>query len=127
MIKIGFKGGRIANRKVGNMVNTLRRSGRLVSHTRKIVNRLKNYMQSIVHIDTGTLHDAIRTRIDNRGLGEVFIDPSATNPTGQRAAMYGPIENARGGAHAFFDRTANEGSEDALAAGIASLREALFK
>ncbi len=126
MIKITFKGENIASRRIGKMVNTLRQSRRLNKYTNIIVNHLKKYLKSIVHIDTGTLHDAIRTRINNSGIGELFIDPNATNPSGVRAALYGPIENARGGDHAFFDRTTRDDTEDAMAAGISSIRKDLF-
>lgn len=49
-------------------------------------------------------------RIEVSGLeGMVYIDPSAKNPLSKtKPAEYGVYENARGGEHAFYDRTVNE-------------------
>jgi hypothetical protein len=45
--------------------------------------------------------------------GRVYVDPGSVNPrTGRKPAEYGAYENARGGAHAFYDRaTAEYGPE----------------
>lgn len=37
--------------------------------------------------------------------GSIFIDPNAVNPRGQRPEEYGVYEHARGGDHAFYERT----------------------
>ena len=68
----------------------------------------QRYMVSITHVDTGSLRAAELVRLS--GLrGEIYIDPSAVNPRGGSPAEYGPAENARGGEHAFMERTATEG------------------
>lgn len=56
----------------------------------------------------GALKNSHRIRLG--GLyGEVYIDPSSTNPlTNQKPVEYGVYENARGGEHAFYDRTVSE-------------------
>ncbi len=53
-------------------------------------------------------------RMEVKGLrGRIYIDPRAVNPRGQRPAVYGPYENARGGEHAFYDRTQEMLEKDA--------------
>ena len=48
-------------------------------------------------------------RMEIAGLaGEIYIDPSSVNPLGKKPVVYGVYENARGGEHAFYDRTVNE-------------------
>jgi hypothetical protein len=49
-------------------------------------------------------------RMDIQGLsGIVSIDPKSINPlTRQKPSIYGVYENARGGEHAFYDRTVEE-------------------
>jgi hypothetical protein len=56
----------------------------------------------------GTLRASHRMEL-SRAQGRVFIDPTSVNPrTGARAAVYGPIEHARGGTHAFYERVSAE-------------------
>lgn len=70
---------------------------------------LHRYAVSITHVDTGALRASEQVAMRGSARAEIYIDPSATNPrTGARTADYGAVENARGGAHAFFERTYNE-------------------
>lgn len=68
----------------------------------------------ITHVDTGALRASHRIRMERGGLrGVIYIDPTGKNPrTGQRTAIYGPSEHARGGSHAFYERTVNEAGPD---------------
>ena len=65
------------------------------------------YAESITHVDTGAL---TRSHLGEvyATHGRVYINPSAINPRGQRPETYGPYEHARGGTHAFYDRTVAE-------------------
>lgn len=78
---------------------------------------LHRFMGTVTHVDTGALKSAEVMEV--QGLrGQVFISPSAQNPkSGARPVDYGPFENARGGDHAFFDRTAGKAPE-AVAQGV---------
>lgn len=69
--------------------------------------RAHRYATSITHVDTGTLKSSHRMRI-GRTHAEIYIDPGARNEHGGRPAQYGPYEEARGGAHAFYRRTIDE-------------------
>lgn len=63
---------------------------------------------SLTHVQTGALRASQRMQvISARGI--VFIDPSAVNPRHKaRPAVYGPVEEARGGEHAFYARTVDQ-------------------
>lgn len=68
------------------------------------------FMVSVTHVDTSSLKLGERAEFDASKLrGQVFIDPYTVNPrSGNRPAEYGIYENARGGPHAFFDKTVAE-------------------
>ena len=70
------------------------------------------YAIGFTHVDTGALKSSQRMEISGV-RGRVFIDPSAFNPScGQRTAMYGPYEHARGGSHAFYQRVIDEHGQE---------------
>lgn len=68
-----------------------------------------DYARKITHKWTGALAASHRlsTTIDGDHLrGLLYIDENAQNPiTGIRTEVYGPVEHARGGSHAFYERT----------------------
>lgn len=61
----------------------------------------------VTHVDTGSLKASHRMRLEAGGLrGVIYIDPGAVNPrSGQKPAIYGLGEHARGGSHAFYEVT----------------------
>jgi hypothetical protein len=71
------------------------------------------YAAAITHIWSGMLSASHRVRYKkdktlggNEWFAEIYIDRTRRNPwTGKLAAFYGPIEHARGGSHAFYERT----------------------
>ena len=65
------------------------------------------------HVITGALRASHLIDFDAvRPGGDIYINPDARNPrTGQRTAVYGPIEHARGGSHAFYQRVIDEEGE----------------
>lgn len=77
------------------------------------------YATSLTHVKTGALRAS--HRMQTYGLrGRIYLDPTAQNPkTRERTAMYGPIENARGGSHAFYERTRDEGGPKIQRAALA--------
>jgi len=66
------------------------------------------YAVSITHVDSGSLRASQRLSV--QGLrGRVYLDPNAVNPrSGARPSIYGNYEHARGGSHAFYERTVEE-------------------
>lgn len=73
--------------------------------------RAHRYAVGITHVDTGALKNAHRMRLA-RTHAEIYIDPGARNEHGGRPAQYGPIEESRGGSHAFYRRTIDEAGPD---------------
>jgi len=72
-----------------------------------VVQTLQGYAKTITHRDTTALQASHLGEV--HGLqGRIFINPSAINPRGQRPSVYGELEHARGGSHAFYDRTVAE-------------------
>lgn len=62
----------------------------------------------ITHVDTVALRASHRMEVSGK-RGRVYIDPGAMNPrSGVRTAIYGPVEHARGGGHAFYRRVVDE-------------------
>jgi len=72
----------------------------------------------------GALRASHRMRVN--GLdGAVFIDKSSRNPlTGNKPVEYGVYENARGGEHAFYDRTVGEIGDRVVEQAKTAIREA---
>lgn len=67
---------------------------------------LHRYAVAVTHVDTGALRASQRIRAGPGARAEIYIDPSSRNPrTGVPPARYGPVEHARGGSHAFYERT----------------------
>lgn len=78
--------------------------GRAVQYA---VEEFQWYAKMITHIDTSALQASHLGEV--YGLrGRVYINPSAINPRGQRPEIYGTYEHARGGSHAFYDRSVAE-------------------
>lgn len=85
----------------------LRPEGELGRAVQTTVRELQTYAKGITHRDTTALQASHLGEV--HGLqGRVFINPAAINPRGQRPSEYGPYEHARGGSHAFYDRTVRE-------------------
>lgn len=60
-------------------------------------------------VDTGAYRAGQTSEMQNALTGRVFIDPSARNPRSRvPVVVYGPIEEARGGTHAAYQRTYSE-------------------
>ena len=82
------------------------------------------YAVYVTHVDTGALKGA-HTYTVQGSRGEVYINPHVRRSDGRRPAQYGPYEHARGGSHAFYDRTVNEGMGSIEAAANAAVRRYL--
>ena len=82
------------------------------------------YAIYVTHVDTGALKGA-HTYTVRGAHGEVYINPRAQRSDGARPANYGPYEHARGGTHAFYDRTVSEGFNSIASAAEAAVRRYL--
>lgn len=104
MIKLDIKGIQKAQMRNLEQMRDLTPSGGLGRLIHNVTSWLHRFLVSVIHVDTGSLKGA--QHMDYGGLrGEVYTDPMAVNPrSGQRPAVYGVMENARGGTHAFMDQ-----------------------
>ena len=93
-------------------------SGEVGAAVRDAIVALHRYAVAITHVGMyqrngttvggGSLRGSHRMEVDGLS-GMVYIDPSAKNPRSKtKPVEYGVYENARGGEHAFYDRTVNE-------------------
>ncbi len=80
------------------------------------------YAEKVSHRDSGALQASHRFEmyVDELG-GQVFIDPSATTAKGKKPSEYGPYEEARGGSHAFYERTEVEAGQKIAILGVEEL------
>lgn len=101
---------------------------------------LHKYAIGITHVHTGALRAShiadfasggVQTYrygipIVDRAAGRIYIDPAARNPvTGEAPAEYGPVEHARGGSHAFYQRTVSERGSAAAYLAVAEIQKRL--
>jgi hypothetical protein len=107
-------------------IATMETGGAAEDAVRDAIIALHRHVVQIIHVDTGTLRASQRMEVD--GLeGMVFIDPSARNPRGKtRPVEYGVYEHARGGEHAFYDRTQSEIGEQVKAQVTTKIKEAVI-
>lgn len=89
-------------------IANLRPDGAFGHAIRDITTQVHRYEVTIAHVDTGAMRASLRIEI--QGLkARTYLDTAAKNPqTGAKTSVYGEIENARGGDHAFGLRTVNE-------------------
>lgn len=79
--------------------------GRAVVYT---ANELRRYAASITHVDTGTLAGSHRLTLLGDASARVAPGEDRNPKSGQPASRYAPYEHARGGGHAFYERTLDE-------------------
>lgn len=106
-------------------IAALKPSGAYGRAIRDIVTMLHRYEVAITHVDTGALRAS--HRIEMNGLrGRIYIDQLARNPrTGTKTSVYGEVENARGGEHAFGARTVKEAAPQVVAQALSYLGRSL--
>lgn len=91
-------------------IAALRPSGALGRAVRDATAMAHRHAVSVTHVwkeKGGALRASHRMKV-NDTRGQIFIDPSTVNPRGQKPSAYGPREHARGGEHAFYERTERE-------------------
>lgn len=100
-------------------------AGRLLQY---VTTALHRYATSVTHVDTEALRASHRMSFDSpENRASIYLDPSATNPrTGALTSEYGPVEEARGGTHAFYARTVQERGNQAIEAGARAFFREVF-
>lgn len=121
-IHLGIEGIQEAQARHLRMRAALRPGGAISRAVYSVLVEAHRYAVLITHVDTGALRASHRISFDaGRARGEIYIDPTAVNPRGQRPAEYGPEEHARGGSHAFYRRTVVERAEPLLREALSRL------
>ena len=82
------------------------------------------YSMRVTHVDTGATKSAHRMEL-SRLEGSIFLDPYARRGDGKAPAQYGPYEEARGGGHAFYNRTVREQGDQIGGEGLKILVEGI--
>jgi hypothetical protein len=104
-------------------------SGALGEGVKRTTQRLYKHAIGITHVDTGTLASSHRWQYAEESgspRGVVFVEDSLRNPKSKQAVgRYAPIEEGRGGQHAFYARTVAEEGDAAAGEGINVVLEAL--
>ena len=101
----GLQQAQAANLRLINAIKPNNGFGRAVIYLATAVHR---DMVAITHVQTGTLRASERMESQSALRCRIFIDPVAQNPvSGAYPALYGVIENGRGGSHAFAEIAVN--------------------
>jgi hypothetical protein len=122
--RIDIKGLQEAQRHNAQMIRALRTGGPLGEGVRAAGAYLHSRATIVTHVDTGALrasHRMIYRQFFGSPSLEISIDKGAMNPRSRaRTAVYGPVEHARGGSHAFYERTYREHGDRAATIGMAA-------
>ena len=113
----GIQQAQAANQKLYAEVQPGGGLGRLVTF---VTAGLHRYALIIVHKISGGLAGSLRIGRVSDVVHRIFIDPASVNPLGDRPSEYGIVEHARGGDHAFFERTIDEAGGRLTIEGIRS-------
>lgn len=124
-MRLGIQGVQEVQTANSEMIAALQPAGGLGRGIRAGTVAGHRYAAAITHVVSGTLRAAHRMEVTAL-RGRIYIDPTARNPrSGARAADYGPIEHARGGEHAFYERTVREQGDEIGRAGVQAILEEL--
>lgn len=107
-------------------IATMQTGGAAEDAVRDAIIALHRYVVSIIHVDQGALRAAQRMELEGLS-GYIHIDPGASNPRGKtKPVEYGVYEHARGGEHAFYDRTVAEIGDQVKADVTQKIKEAVI-
>ncbi len=125
MITLSIRGLQEAQNANLKLIAAVQPNGALGRAVQYMAVEAERYAVAYTHVDTGALRASHRVQQEGPARFRIYIDPSGRNPrTGTRTSAYGPVEHARGGDHAFYERTWNQGPQMASRA-IAYLRSQL--
>jgi len=125
-LKIGIEGLQEAQRQNQKMLAALEPRNAPAKALQYITAALLRYATVITHVVTGALRASHRAGYFNY-RGVVFIDSGAVNPFGDRPSVYGEYEHARGGSHAFYERTVREAGGSIMRTGLNILDQEVWR
>lgn len=114
-------------------IASLQPEGAAGEAVRDAIIALHRYATQITHVGKyeggGALKSSHRMEVEELE-GTVSIDPRSVSPRRTkrkyRPAVYGIYENARGGEHAFYDRTVDEIGPQVSARAVQKIKEAVI-
>ncbi|MDR3572862.1 MAG: hypothetical protein P4L50_03290 [Anaerolineaceae bacterium] len=106
-MKVSIKGIQEAQRANARWIAGLRPTGAFGRAIQYATIEAERYAMSITHVLSGALRASHRMNVQALH-GQIYIDPAAVNPHGQKPSDYGVYEHNRGGTHAFYERTVDE-------------------
>ena len=110
MIRATISGQQQAQRAVLKTIAAVKPTGGMGRAVRFLALDAHRYLVSVTHVDTSAYRTSQFVRAEGLDRYRIFIDPTSRNPrTGARPSVYGPIEEARGGSHAAYERTFRQG------------------
>lgn len=111
-MRFSIRGVQEAQRENLKMVRAVSPSGGLGRAIQYLAEAAHRFAVSVTHVDTGALRASHRLQYQGASRWLLYLDPNAANPrSGARTSVYGPVEHARGGEHAFYDRTLDAGPD----------------
>lgn len=110
MIRSTITGIQQAQRAMLKTLAAVKPSGGLGRALQYMTAEAHRFLVAVTHVDTGAYRGSQIPRQETPSRYRIYINPSTTNPrTGARPSRYGPVEEARGGSHAAYERTYHEG------------------
>lgn len=108
-MRVTIRGLQEAQRAMLKTIAAVKPAGGLGRAVQYLAVEAHRYLVGITHVDTGAYRAS--QFITRLGLERymIHINPSAKNPYGARPAIYGVVEEARGGEHAAYQRTFQQG------------------
>lgn len=110
-------------------IAALQPSGRAGQAIKDATIAAHRYAVSITHVwwyKGGGLKASHRMEV-KKNTGRIYIDPNAVNPRGQKPSIYGPVEHARGGSHAFYERTEKEAGPQITRNAVRTIQMGVYK
>jgi hypothetical protein len=111
MTKVTITGLQEAQRAMLKVMTTVRPSGTLGRVVYGMATEAHRTLVSYTHVDTGSYRASQYVRPDGPARYTLSISHNNVNPrTGQKPAVYGVFEERRGGKHAAYARTYQQGN-----------------
>ena len=108
MIEVYLTGDQALTRTLGRISMAVSPAGGLGRAVQATGEALQRYAAQVTHVETGTLAGSHRFTLLGDAAGRVAPGPDRNPRSGQPASRYAPYEHARGGGHAFYERTLEE-------------------
>jgi hypothetical protein len=126
MADLSIKGLQEAQRWNARAIASLKPGGEMSRAIRDVITQIQRAEISLTHVDTGALRASIRMDVQDK-TAKTFIDPAAVNPRGrQKTINYAGVENARGGEHAFAERTVRDYAPRIVGMGVQRIGRGLI-